>query len=469
MLFTEFRFFAFFALIFVAYWSLRNNKHRKILLLAGSYFFYAAWDYRFVSLIVFSTIVDYVIGLRLETAENPRTRKQLVTVSLVANLGLLAIFKYFNFFAESFARLANSAGLTISDVTLEIVLPVGISFYTFQTLSYSLDVYRRRLRPTHSIIDFATYVAFFPQLVAGPIVRASEFLPQLLEIKFARQVDWRWALSLFLVGFIKKACIADNLAPFVDLYYAAPGAYSMLTAWTAVVAYSVQIYCDFSGYSDMAIATAAMLGFRLCDNFRAPYLSPTIKAFWQRWHISLSSWLRDYLYISLGGNRKGIARTRLNLMLTMLLGGLWHGAGWNFIAWGAAHGMALVAYDLWQKATAGRISVPPAVGIFITFIFVTLLWVTFRAASFEDTLLVWSTLLPGAVNNAALEGDINTQRVLILLGIAATLHFMSHKGLLIAFWRNAPAAGFALGYGVLWSAALLTRSVGYAPFIYFQF
>ena len=355
MLFVEFRFLLFFLGAFLVYWTLGNGTARKAWLLLCSYVFYAAWDWRFLGLVLASTLIDYFVGRGLSRERRPKIRTALVLTSVVGNLGILGFFKYWNFFAQSGGELFDWLGIPYHPQVLSsLVLPVGISFYTFQTLSYSIDVYRGKLQPTRSLLDLALFVGFFPQLVAGPIVRASKFLPQLGRIHVFEQIEFRRWLVLFLVGFFKKACISDNLAPIVDRYFAQPEAYTALAAWTAVLFFAVQIYCDFSGYSDMAIACAGMLGYRLGENFDAPYLASNITAFWRRWHISLSSWLRDYLYIPLGGNRGSRLTMYRNILLTMILGGLWHGARWNFVIWGALHGIALIAHKEWQRRRARR-------------------------------------------------------------------------------------------------------------------
>ena len=303
MLFVEFRFFWFFLAVFAVYWSLRENRSRKIWLLICSYIFYAAWNWKFLFLLMGSSALDYIVGMMLARTENPRRRRGWLILSLCANLGTIAFFKYYNFFVSSAAALLAWLGLPASVHTLNIIIPVGVSFYTFHSMSYTIDVYRGKMRAVPSILDVACFIGFFPQMVAGPIVRAFAFLPQLQSPRKFSNVDVRGALVLFLTGFIKKACIADAVAPFADRYFAAPGNFTAASAWVGVLFYAIQIYCDFSGYTDMAIACARLLGYELTINFRFPYFAQDISEFWQRWHISLSSWLRDYLYIPLGGNR----------------------------------------------------------------------------------------------------------------------------------------------------------------------
>lgn len=354
MLFSQLQFWLFFAVVLTLYAVLRHRAQNRMLLVA-SYVFYGAWDWRFLGLILLSTGVDYLVALRMGREENDQRRRYLMLVSLVMNLGMLGFFKYFNFFADSLHDLLNSMGFQPSPLVLSIVLPVGISFYTFQTLSYTIDVYRRELQPTADFLDFALFVAFFPQLVAGPIERASNLLPEIANPRRVTSEAFGRGVVLCTTGLIKKIVIADGIAPSVDAIYhsAAPsGADILLATWL----FAIQIYCDFSGYTDIARGVAKMLGFNLMLNFRQPYFATNPQEFWHRWHISLSSWLRDYLYISLGGNRKGRWKTYRNLMATMVLGGLWHGAAWHYVAWGAYQGLLLTLH----RAFFGRHGSPLA-------------------------------------------------------------------------------------------------------------
>ena len=348
MVFNSLVFLVFFAVVYGLYRVL-PHRGQNVLILVSSYFFYGWWDWRFLSLIFISTTIDYVAGRVIGNAgSQPRRRKTALAVSMTSNLVILGFFKYFNFFADNLAVLLTHLGLESSIRHLHIILPVGISFYTFQAMSYTLDVYRGHLKPARSLLDFATFVAFFPQLVAGPIERASNLLPQ---IQNPRKVTWAGIESgtwLIFWGLFKKCVIADNLASLVEGGFgptASTGAVSLLPLY----AFAFQIYCDFSGYSDIARGLARWMGVELMINFNNPYFALNPKDFWARWHISLSSWLRDYLYIPLGGNRKGRRRTYINLALTMLLGGLWHGAAWTFVAWGAFHGLLLVIYHGWAE------------------------------------------------------------------------------------------------------------------------
>ena len=337
MLFNSLEFWIFFSLVLL-FSRLLPRRPRNLFLLGASYLFYMWWDARFIVLIVASTLVDFLVGRSLHNARG-RSRWWLLIASLAANLGLLGFFKYYNFLAGS---LAGLLGISARTLHLDIILPVGISFYTFQSMSYTIDIYRGKLEPVKRLTDFALYVAFFPQLVAGPIVRAREFFPQLFQWRPPSHERTEKGISLILVGLVKKMVLADNFARISDLYFgdvaAHPGAWA---AWSATFAFAMQIFFDFSGYTDIARGCGRLLGYEFPVNFRRPYLAGSITEFWRRWHISLSSWLRDYLYIPLGGNRRGSWTTYENLMVTMLLGGLWHGASWNFVLWGGYHGLLL--------------------------------------------------------------------------------------------------------------------------------
>jgi len=362
-----------------------REKARDIWLLVASYAFYMAWNPLYAGLIAFSTLVDYFLGLRLAREERAGIRKLLVTLSLLVNLGLLSIFKYFNFFLDVGDGLFAPLGVDLSGWQHDLLLPVGISFYTFQTLSYTLDLYRREIGPEHSLTKFALFVSFFPQLVAGPIVRASDFLPQLHRASFLDARGFDGGLRRAFRGLFKKIVIADLLASLgVDAVFANPTAFSSWDLLFALYGYAFQIYNDFSGYSDIAIGAAAMLGFNLPENFKRPYLSQDVREFWTRWHISLSSWLRDYLYIPLGGNRGVAWAVGRNLMITMLLGGLWHGAALNFIYWGGYHGLLLVLARLRPAPAADSPLFSKVRRRFVCFHLVLGGWLLFRVTGMEN-------------------------------------------------------------------------------------
>lgn len=396
MLFNSLAFALFLPISLVLYWSCaRRLKAQNIVLVALSYVFYGFWDWRFLSLLVASTVIDFYISNALAESDDSRRRKLLLAGSVVANLGILGFFKYFNFFIHSLERMLSMGGVEINTATLHIILPVGISFYTFQTMSYTIDVYRRQLEPTRNIVALGAYVSFFPQLVAGPIERGTHLLPQMLR---PRSVD-AWAIRqgmwLLILGFLRKSVIADNAAFLVERVYDRPGDVGAGSLLVATVAFAVQIYGDFAGYSNMARGVALLFGFDIMVNFRAPYASRSIQEFWRRWHISLSSWLRDYLYVPLGGNKKGSVRTYVNLMTTMLLGGLWHGAAWNFVIWGGWQGLGLVFHRLFfrsRKPDTGSsgmlLSARSAVTWTLTFAFVLQGWLLFRVRGLDSIVLL---------------------------------------------------------------------------------
>ena len=469
MIFTELRFLAFFGLVLGVYWLLRENRPRKVWLLLASYAFYAGWDWRFLGLIWVSTLIDYVAGRAIGATTSPRRRRAWMLLSLASNLGILGFFKYFNFFVDSAVHFLGWLGLGASPPALAIVLPVGISFYTFQTLSYTLDVYAGRLQPTRDLLDLALFVAFFPQLVAGPIVRASGFLPQLEGPRRFADVALRSCLTLFLLGFLKKACVSDNVAAVIDPYFRSPGDFTAASAWLALALYAVQLYCDFSGYSDMAIATAGLLGYELGPNFNFPYFAANVAEFWHRWHISLSTWLRDYLYIPLGGSHGSTLFRYRNLMLTMLLGGLWHGASWRFVIWGGLHGLALVVHREWQRRRPARWSRPGipgiAAGIVLTFAFWCVTMIFFRAQSLQDAGLITSAALLG---QGAGTQALSALYLGPLVGLAIA-HALAYRRVLAGPWQRAPAWVFGLVYGAAVALALAFLNVDVRPFVYFQF
>lgn len=394
MLFNSQVFLIFFVVVYGLYLlSQKRVKLQNTLLLVASYIFYGYWDWRFLSLIALSTFIDFYTGKSLgkiegDTPADLKRRKILLFCSVAANLGILGFFKYFNFFTDSFAEMLNLFGLQADPITLNIILPVGISFYTFQTMSYTIDVYRNQLKPTHDLLNFAVFVSFFPQLVAGPIERAVNLLPQTEQPRRITIEHFNAGLFLILWGYFKKVVIADNTGEIANLIFNNYTAYSGFDLVIGVLAFAIQIYCDFSGYSDIARGISRLMGFELMVNFRLPYFALNPTDFWQRWHISLSSWLRDYLYIPLGGNRYGSFNTYRNLFLTMLLGGLWHGASWNFVIWGGFHGLILILYRKFEKRPAhtdpwgGEHSYLVVVAkMAVMFVFTLLGWLFFRAST----------------------------------------------------------------------------------------
>jgi len=401
MSFVSISFLLFFAGVLLGLAIMPTARARLAFLLVANVVFYGFGTPWFLVVLLVPSLVDYACAIRMEDSVDAEARKRWLVISLITNLGILFYFKYANFLIDSVAALFH-----VQTVPLDIVLPVGISFFTFKTMSYTIDVYRGRLTACRSLWRYAMFVSFFPELVAGPIVRASIFLPQM-----ERPIRLEWhrftsGLRIILVGVSKKLLIADRLSSYVDVVFANPAAYSPSAVAAAVIAYAIQIYCDFSGYSDIAVGIARIIGFDLPMNFDMPYLSRSITEFWRRWHITLSQWLRDYLYIPLGGNRKGRLRTYVNLIITMLLGGLWHGASWTFVVWGLLHGLGLAAHKLWMEFRKGRgwVTTPgPAstiAGWVVTNGFVCVCWVFFRAQDFTTAWVILRKLgglAPGGV------------------------------------------------------------------------
>lgn len=398
MLFNSIDFVVFFPIVFLLYWVCSKDlTFRNVFVLLSSYVFYGWWDWKFLGLIIISSFVDYYVGKRLGRVKTEKKRKLLLYLSLLVNLGFLLYFKYFNFFIESFVDAFTLFGKPLEVSTLNIVLPVGISFYTFQTLSYTIDVYKGKFKPTDNIISFFAFVAFFPQLVAGPIERASHLLPQFSRLYRFDYNQVRSGLQLMLWGFFKKVVIADRLAILVNSVYDSPDAYNGIDLIVATLFFTFQIYCDFSGYSDIAIGLARTLGFDLMKNFDSPYFSKSIAEFWRRWHISLSTWFRDYVYIPLGGSKKGKNRTFANLLAVFLISGLWHGAAITFVIWGGIHGLIIVLEKASQKS---RDRLYQFAGLdrdvfsnrlffgFSTFFVVVFAWIFFRANNFKDAQII---------------------------------------------------------------------------------
>lgn len=470
MLFNQWSFLAFFVTVFAAYASL-PRRGQNVLLLVASYLFYSFWDWRFLSLLLLSTVTDYWIGIALGGA-NHRWRERLVRLSVVINLVFLGIFKYFNFFVGSVAALLRSVGLQANVPSLNVILPVGISFYTFMSLSYTIDVYRGVTKPARSFLDYALFVAYFPHLVAGPIVRDTVLLPQLQR---PRALTWSGIQSgalLVLIGLARKTT-ADYLAADVERAFGNPSAQSSGTVAVGVVMFALQIYGDFAGYTDIARGISRMMGIELVRNFEHPYFATNITAFWRRWHISLSSWLRDYLYIPLGGNRGPVWLGYRNLMLTMLLGGLWHGASWNFVIWGGLHGLALCVHKLavgrkkpvigaepGTRMTAGAVAAWAG-----TMAWVCFAWIFFRASTFQEAVQV-------IVRIARLSGPPSGTSVKHLLTAVAVLLFIDIPQYRVrdetAWFRwSWPVRGIV--YATLIIVAILLNVPRDVPFIYFQF
>ncbi len=401
MLFNSLSFAFFLPLVFAAYWLWKKHRQRQnLVLLLASYVFYGFWDWRFLVLIFISTLTDYVVGLYMGKSDSPRQKKLWLALSLGVNLGILGFFKYFNFFADAFARLIQAIGMEADPITLNVILPVGISFYTFQTLSYTIDIYRGKLEPTKDILSFFTFVSFFPQLMAGPIERAERLLPQFFASRKFNADEAASGLRLILWGLFKKIVIADRLGWYVNEVFAEPTHATGMGVLLALFAFSIQVYGDFSGYSDMAIGIARLFGIQLMTNFRTPFFSTSIQEFWNRWHISLSTWFRDYVYIPMGGSRKGVGRWSLAILTTFLVSGLWHGANYNFLIWGFALGAFYLTEAFFLRNFKATFKLPAGISMVYVFLAFSLPMLLFRAETFDKSLLLlgqlteWTGWLP---------------------------------------------------------------------------
>jgi alginate O-acetyltransferase complex protein AlgI len=468
MLFNTPTFLWFFVIVYGVFRLLPGGRPRTIFIILASYVFYMSWNPPFVLLLIFTSVLDYTVALAMNRTDNPRKRKAILMISIAANLSVLGFFKYANFVLANFQVLLGYFGVTFHPQPYNIVLPLAISFYTFTAMSYTIDVYRRAQEPTRDLIGYMFYIAFFPHLIAGPILRAAYFLPQIERHQRFTWPAFYMGSNLIMMGLIKKTLLADNLAIYVQRVYASPAGATTLEAWLATYAFAAQIYCDFSGYTDIARGLAYMLGYRLPVNFNLPYLATGFRNFWQRWHITLSTWLRDYLYISLGGSRRSAARNYFNLYVTMALGGLWHGASWTFVIWGSLHGI----YLMLERAIFGWKGLPPVSGwrrivaILITFHLTCIAWVFFRAQSLSDAttmlrhmLFEWSPRIAHFPVPAA-------------AWLPLTALLIAHG---LAYWRTwdptlraYPRWLVPILYTAAAAAIMIYGAVG-AEFIYFQF
>ncbi|MCF6365087.1 MAG: MBOAT family protein [Bacteroidales bacterium] len=489
LIFTRFYFWAFFAVVLALYSIVyKKEKPRNAYLFLVSLFFYYKTSGIFFLLLIFSTIVDFFIGKAIYKSDVKLRRKLLVALSVTVNLSVLVYYKYSGFFTESINYLF---GMQLEPVDLlakwtnqfagthftidKIILPVGISFFTFQTISYSIDIYRKKLKPVNSIIDFGFYVSFFPQLVAGPIVRAAEFIPQLYKKYSITKAEFGIAIFMILNGLLKKLVVADYIAVnFVDRVFSNPTTYGGFENLMALYGYSLQVYADFSGYTDVAIGVALLMGFRLPVNFNSPYKALHTGEFWKRWHISLSTWLKDYLYIPLGGNRRGKVRTNFNLMLTMLLGGLWHGASWQFVIWGGLNGIGLVVYKYWRQISPFKDSKTWAVrfyAIFLTFNFITVTRIWFRAETMQAANSIMHQITTAFKFSQIGEVIIAYKNIFGVMLVAMIIHWLPvkvknvYKNIFINSPQWAKATVVVLAVLLIWQA----RTADLQPFIYFQF
>jgi len=478
MLFNSIEFLIFLPTTFILYWLLNDKiKWQNLFILLVSYIFYGWWDARFLALIVLSSAVDYTIGIHLHRATAQSKKKSLLLVSLIVNLGLLGFFKYYNFFVDSFVDAFSSLGIHLNTSSLNIILPVGISFYTFQTLSYTIDIYRKKMQPTNDPVAFFAYVSFFPQLVAGPIERASNLLPQFFEKRTISPALISDGLRQILWGMFKKIVIADNCAVIVDAVLSDYGAHNSTTLVIAAILFAFQIYGDFSGYSDIAIGTAKLFGFKLMTNFSVPYFSRDIAEFWRRWHISLSSWFRDYLYIPLGGSRGGLRMQLRNVLAIFIVSGFWHGANWTFIVWGALN--ALLFLPLLIRGTNRKYTKTVAEGRYLptirealqmltTFLLTVILWVFFRSDSVTDSFSYLQEILSGNFSPS-----IYAQKDVILLvpliGIMLLIEWLNRdKSHQLDMQRFSPIIRHAT-YVFLLALIYFFSKYNSNTFIYFQF
>lgn len=485
MLFNSIEFIIFLPLIFGCYWLIPNRKlsYQNLFILVASYFFYGWWDWKFLGLILFSTIVDYSIGIFLSRSHKKIARKLLLWISILVNIGLLGFFKYYNFFIENFTLAFNSIGIHVNQSSLDIILPVGISFYTFQTLSYTIDVYRQNIKATHSFLSFAAFVSFFPQLVAGPIERASHLLPQ---FENARKFDYKNAVNgmrQILWGLFKKIVIADNAAEIVNQIYSQSGEVSGNSLALAAFFFAFQIYGDFSGYSDIAIGTARLFGFDLKQNFAFPYFSRNIAEFWRRWHISLSTWFRDYLYIPLGGSKGNTLKKIRNTFIIFLVSGFWHGANWTFIVWGALNALFFLPLLLTEKNrkymnnVSDNSNIPPFkvfMQIIFTFSLTCVAWIFFRADSVQHAFEIINRIFSKSLIQYSGIDFVGTRfhplTVLVLICLFILVEWLGRRQqFAIEHFRFYRIKSLKYGFYYLILIAIFWFNGSPQEFIYFQF
>lgn len=470
MLFNSLGFILFFGIVLLLYYSRLDWVNKKRMLLLASYVFYAMWNPPLILLLWASTGVDWIAGKRLYHEQDARKRKLWLLLSMCVNLGFLAFFKYGGFLLENFTMLMQAIGVEFQPAAPDIILPMGISFYTFQTMSYTIDMYYRKTEPARTFLDFALYVTFFPQLVAGPIVRSRELIPQFYEPRRAAPAQIRWGLFLLTLGLFQKVVLADVfLSEASDTVFGAGAIVHPLDAWCGTLAFSGQIFFDFAGYSTCAIGIALMMGFILPDNFRYPYAAIGFSDFWRRWHITLSTWLRDYLYIPLGGNRKGIIRTYVNLMLTMLLGGLWHGAAWTFVIWGALHGIYLAVERYLRDRIIIRITAMNGILLaLLTYFCINVTWVFFRAREFKTAIDMLAAMFFIQSDGKQVLQYIQIGMVLTIIPVLFIVHWMMRNTSVRDVAAKTPAWIVATVWAIMTIAIVIAQGTG-EQFIYFQF
>lgn len=481
MLFNSILFFIFFIVVFILYWFVFNKESKKqnLFLLIASYFFYSCWDWRFVFLLAFSTFLDYFSGFKIETANTQRARKAWLIISISINLGFLGFFKYYNFFVTSFASLLEQMGFTPHYATLKIILPIGISFYTFHGLSYVLDIYNRKIKASTNSVNYALFVSFFPLLVAGPIERATHLLPQ---VEKPRSFDYGKAidgLRQILWGLFKKMVIADTCAEFANKIFDNPTAYSGSTLVLGAIFFTFQIYGDFSGYSDIALGTARLLGFELLQNFKFPYFSRDIAEFWRRWHISLSSWFKDYLYIPLGGSKGGNWSRIRNTFIIFLLSGFWHGANWTFIVWGGLNALFIMPSIIFNTnrkhlniIAEGRLfpGFRELLSMLITFGVTVFIWIFFRASSLHNAFVYIKGIFSLSIFRKP-EPDTYSNVIILLIGLFMLVEWLGRekKHALENFLPTQPSIIRWVCYAMIIFLIIMFTPTSETPFIYFQF
>ncbi|MFC1612609.1 MBOAT family O-acyltransferase [Patescibacteria group bacterium] len=456
--------FAFFPITFLIFWWLKGKNQRYIWLTIASYIFYGYWNWWFTSLMAVSTVVDFFAAQYIHKTNETKKRRIALILSLCTNLGLLGFFKYFNFGLDTIASIAQLFNLSPTLPVINIILPIGISFYTFQTMSYTIDVYRRKLAPTNNFYEFACYVSLFPQLIAGPIVRFSSIVKDLENINnFSKVSNFHRGLSMFVIGLGKKVIIADAIARIINPMFESIPDLSTPLVWIAILGYTFQLYFDFSGYSDMAIGLGRLFGLRFPQNFNSPYKARNISDFWRRWHISLSSWLRDYLYISLGGSRVGKLHTYANLIITMLLGGLWHGASWTFVFWGFYHGALLAFYKVTKKF---QDALPRTIQKTLTFLLVVIGWVFFRNKTFSDSwIMLKKMFIIEKISNFTLSPNL-TIEILLLIAVAGFASFFLKNTFQL---RYPTKIKYAIILAFIFVICLVLMNYQQAVFLYYQF
>lgn len=474
MVFNSPVFVIFLIIVFALYWGpfAKKYKAQNLLIVIASYFFYGWWDWRFLSLLLFSSIIDFTTAIYIQQTNKNNIRKFLLGISLVTNLGLLGVFKYYDFFVTSFIDAFSFFNISLNATTLNIILPVGISFYTFQTLSYTIDVYRKQLTATKDFIAFSAFVSFFPQLVAGPIERATHLLPQFQKPRIFDNQIATSGLKLMAWGFFKKIVIADNVAQFVEIVYKNPENFHGSSIILGTLFFSIQIYCDFSGYSDIAIGCSRLFGFDLMKNFNVPYFASSPREFWRKWHISLSTWFRDYLYIPLGGNKTTFRRTQFNLLLTFIISGLWHGANLTFVIWGYLHGIVMNMQNVFTHYKI-KLLFPKPIAILFTFLFISFAWIFFRAENVEDAFLIINNMFhtsTTAEKDILFKDLVSPLMLVASLGLFFIMEVCISNEKLRKLFTNQPAVIRWSGYYFIIFWIIIFGAWNVKPnFIYFQF